>query len=49
MDKVDHYNAQEGPKEIQGFNPEQAQIEGEIREQQDIKREEDNDDIYDNP
>ena len=47
MDDVDNEIDQDEPEEIQGFNPEGDQIECKIREQQDIQREEDNDDIYD--
>ena len=40
--EVDQDIAQEEPKEIQGLDPDQAQIECKIREQQDIQRKQDN-------
>ena len=48
LDKVHHDIPQEEPEKIQGCNYEQAQIEQKIRELQDIQREDDNDDIYEN-
>ena len=49
MHNVDHDIAQEEPKRMQGFNPEQAQIERKITEQQYIQRGRDNGGIHDDP